>query len=209
MVTPAHDEMLDKLIESGHAKNIWLEYDTNLTAINPKITDRWKHFKLVHVRASMDAIGEQYEIIRSGGKWKTFATNIERMKELEKESNSRVRLISVTTCFQISTVYSIIESEEWAKENNVDFHLRFLEGPPYMTTSSMNIAQKTELINYYTSYIEKSQKAPLIVNYLKRNLNNGLPEALERFEKFMDFLDTTRGTKWREVFPKVDNILKQ
>ena len=71
-ITPAHDKMLDRLIELGHAKDIWLEYDTNLTAINPRITDRWKHFKLVHVRASMDAIGEQYEIIRAGGKWKKF-----------------------------------------------------------------------------------------------------------------------------------------
>jgi organic radical activating enzyme len=208
MVTPAHDRMLDRLIELGHAKNIWLEYDTNLTAINPRITDRWKHFKLVHVRASMDAIGEQYEIIRAGGKWKKFAANVERMKEIEKESNSQVRIMNVSTCFQISTVYSIIEAEQWAKDNNVDFHLRFLEGPPYMTTSSMNAAQKTELINYYTSYIGKSEKAPLIVNYLKRNLNESLPDAMDEYERFMDFLDTTRGTKWREVFPKVDTLLK-
>lgn len=208
MVTPAHDQMLDRLIELGYAKNIWLEYDTNLTAINNKITDRWKHFKSVHVRASMDAIGDQYEIIRAGGKWDKFAANVKRMKELEKESNKQVRLLAVSTCFQISTTYSIIESEQWAKENDVDFHMRFLEGPAYHSVASLNAAQKTELINYYTPYIGKSGKAQIIVNYLKLNIDKHRPKSVAEFEKFMDFLDTTRATNWRQTFPEVDTLLK-
>jgi organic radical activating enzyme len=76
MVTPAHDIMLDKLIEHGYAKNIWLEYDTNCSAVNDKIAKRWFHFKKVHIRGSMDSIKDQYEIIRYPGNWNKFQTNV-------------------------------------------------------------------------------------------------------------------------------------
>lgn len=207
MVTPAHDEMLDRLIELGYAGNIWLEYDTNLTAINTKITNRWKHFKKVHVRASMDAIGEQYEIIRYGGKWSKFVNNVKRMKEIERESNGKILLLSATTCFQISTVYSIIESEEWAKENGVNFHLRFLEGPDYHSSASLNAEQKMKLIEYYTGHISTSGKAEMIVNYLRGSLGKNNPKAVEKFKNFMDFLDTSRNTDWRQSFPDVKELL--
>ena len=92
MVTPAHDIMLDKLIESGYAKNIWLEYDTNCSAINDKIAQRWIHFKKVDIRGSMDAIKDQYEVIRFPGNWEKFRRNIEKLRQYEKDSNGKIRL---------------------------------------------------------------------------------------------------------------------
>ncbi len=99
MVTPAHDVMLDKLIESGYAKNIWLEYDTNCSAVNDKIAQRWEHFKQVDIRGSMDAIGAQYEIIRFPGKWDKFRGNVEKLRKYADESNGKIRLLALSTCF--------------------------------------------------------------------------------------------------------------
>lgn len=210
MVTPAHDEMLDILIERGYAKNIWLEYDSNCSAINNKIVERWSHFKNVDLRASMDAIDQQYELIRYGGEWNKFVENIKRLKQLESDSNGKIRLVCASTCFQISTVFSIIESEEWCNEVGVDFHMRFLEGPDHHAVSSLSTEQKTILLNYYIENKHKSSKAEMIISYLKNSIATtvGLPDKIDEFFKFMDYLDKSRGTDWKAIFPRVLQLLK-
>lgn len=211
MVAPAHDIMLDKLIESGYAKNIWLEYDTNASAINDKIASRWSHFQKVHIRASMDAIGNQYELIRFGGKWEKFQNNIKKLKKYQIESNDQIKLLSVSTCFQIPTVYSIVESEEWCKSIGVDFHLRFLEGPERLATSSLSDQSKLDLIDYYTANKDKSEKADMIIMYLKNHMGEKLhnPASVKEFLRFMNYLDSTRNTNWKAIFPEVVNMIEK
>lgn len=211
MVTPAHDVMLDKLIESGHAKDIWLEYDTNASTVNDKIAKRWSHFKKVHIRASMDSIGAEYELIRFGGKWEKFQANIKKLKQYEKDSNGKVLLLSASTCFQIPTCYSIIETEEWCKSVGVNFHLRFLEGPERLAVSTLSDKSKLELLEYYTLNKEGSNKADMIINYLKNHSGPKWhkPNKVKEFLKFMDYLDGTRNTNWRQVFPKIDDMISR
>jgi hypothetical protein len=208
MVTPAHDIMLDKLIEAGHAKDIWLEYDTNCSAINDKIAKRWFHFKKVHIRGSMDAIKDQYEIIRYPGNWNKFQKNVEKLKQYEKDSNGSIKLLALTTCFQISTIYSIIESEEWCNSIGVDFHVRFLERPVLHSVSSLSKESKLQLIEYYEQYRLTSKKAAMIINHLKNKLITSNREAVQEHVKFMNYLDSTRNTNWKKVFPEVVNIIE-
>lgn len=209
MVTPAHDIMLDKLIESGNAKNVWIEYDTNASAINDKIAGRWSHFKRVDIRASMDAIEDQYELIRFGGKWEKFQNNIKKLKQYETESNGKVHLIAITTCFQIPTCYSIIESEEWCKSVGVEFHIRFLTAPEKLSVLSLSDESKKELIEYYTLNKNRSQKAEMIISYLEKNMGVQYhnPTQMKAFIRFMDYLDGTRGTDWRKVLNKVSDMV--
>jgi organic radical activating enzyme len=211
MVTPAHDIMLDKLIEDGYAKNIWIEYDTNASAINNKIAQRWSHFKKVDIRASMDAIGDQYELIRFGGKWEKFQNNIKTLKQYEKDSGGIVNLLSVSTCFQIPTVYSIIESEEWCKSVGVNFHLRFLEGPARLSVSSLSNESKQELLDYYIENQDKADKAPMIIAYLKNHMGERFykPNEVAEFIKFMNYLDGTRKTDWKLTFPQVSQMIEK
>lgn len=209
MVTPAHDIMLDKLIESGYAKDIWLEYDTNASAINNKIAQRWSHFKKVDIRASMDATGVEYELIRFGGKWEKFQNNIKKLKQYQIDSNDKIRLMAASTCFQIPTCYSIIESEEWCNSIGVDFHLRFLSGPERLSVSSLSDKSKMDLIEYYSANKHRSRKANMIIKHLENHLGATFykPNKIKEFLKFMDYLDGTRHTSWRTVFPKVSEMI--
>lgn len=209
MVTPAHDIMLDKLIESGYAKNIWLEYDTNCSAINDKIAQRWFHFKYVHLRGSMDAINDQYEIIRFPGNWKKFQNNVAKLKEYEVKSNNKIKLVTLTSCFQIATSYSIIETEDWCKKLGINFHLRFLAGPNHHSTTSLSKESKLELINYYEQYRSTSKKAELIINHLNNKLTTSNKLAVNEFVKFMNYLDGTRNTNWKLVFPNVSKMIEK
>jgi hypothetical protein len=211
MIVPAHDEMLDRLINSGFAKNIWLEYDSNCSAINHKIIERWSYFKKVDIRASMDALGDQYELIRFGGKWNKFVENIHTLKEYEAKSNGQLNLQRITTCFQMSTIYSIIESEKWCNELGVPFLVRFLEGPARHRVASLPNEFMLELIEYFSKHTDQSEKAKLIVTHLKNHIDSGLEniEAVKDFIKFMDYLDTTRNTNWKQTLPEVSELVNR
>ena len=211
MVTPAHDIMLDKLIEHGYAKNIWLEYDTNCSAVNDKIAKRWFHFKKVHIRGSMDSIKDQYEIIRYPVNWNKFQKNVGKLKEYEKESNGSIKLLALTSCFQMTTMYSIIESEEWCNSIGVELHIRFLEGPRMHSVTSLSDAEKISLIEYYKPYLKTSKKANMIIKHLENHIgpNFGSPREVTRFIQFMNYLDTTRNTDWKNKFPEVWSLVEK
>lgn len=211
MVAPAHGEMLDRLISAGYAENIWLEYDSNCSAINPKLIRRWYEFKKVHIRGSMDAIKDQYEVIRFGGKWEKFVDNVKILKDLEKKSSKQIRLLSLSSCFQIPNMFSILESEEFCKSLDVNFHLRFLEGPERLAVASLPDSAKKELIEYYTKNKEKSTKADMIITHLNTHLGEEFykPEAVKNYVKFMDYLDNTRNLNWRNIFPEVAEMINK
>lgn len=49
----------------------------------------------------------------------------------------------------------------------------------------------------------------MILNYLKNNLNKTYnDQTIKRYFAFMDFLDKSRNTNWREVLPEVAKLLE-
>jgi MoaA/NifB/PqqE/SkfB family radical SAM enzyme len=207
MVTPGHDKMLDVLIESNFSQNIALEYDTNLSAINNKIIDRWHKFKSVVVRISMDATGDKYELIRYGGNWNKFVENIKKLKQYSN-NNPKIKIESVTSCVQTLTIYDIIKSEEFCKQIDVHFHIRFLEGPRHLSINHLSKNTKLELIEYYKKYAASSHKAQLIISHLDKHLNDAVdPKEMAEFVRFMDYLDKSRGTNWKQTLPEVFQLI--
>ena len=209
MVTPAHDTMLDMIIDSGHAKNIWLEYDTNGSAVNDKIAQRWFNFKSVHVRVSMDGINDTYELIRFPGKWNKFTENVKKLQEYQTQSSGKIQVQAMSSCFQISTMFSVIDNENWCKANGLNFHLRFLEGPDFHSVASLPDFAKLELIEYFSKNTETSEKAGMIVKYLQLHLGVDNLPAISEFVKFMDYLDTTRGTQWKDIIPGTADLISR
>jgi len=207
MVTPAHDKMLDVLIENKFSQNITLEYDTNLSAINDKIIDRWHKFKRILVRISMDGTEDKYELIRYGGVWDKFVKNIEKLKQYGKH-NPRIKIESITSCVQTLTIFDIMKSEEFCKQIGVPFHIRFLEGPRHLSINHLPKSAKLELIEYYKKYTDTSQKAQLIVAHLIRHVDDFVdPKEMAEFVRFMDYLDKSRGTNWKQTLPEVFQLI--
>lgn len=209
MVTPAHDKMLDVLIEGNFSQNITLEYDTNLSAINNKIIDRWYKFKSVGVRISMDATHDRYELIRYGGNWNKFIKNIEKLKQ-HCLLNPKIKIESITSCVQTLTIYDIIKSEEFCKQIGVPFHIRFLEGPRHLSINHLPKNAKLELIEYYKKYSNTGHKAQLILAHLNNHLEDVVdPKEINEFVRFMDYLDNSRGTDWKNTLLEVSQLINR
>lgn len=66
-----HWKLLDALVESGRAKEISLQYSSNMTAYmtaksNRELIEKWKQFRVVNCHCSFDGFGEGAEYWRSG-----------------------------------------------------------------------------------------------------------------------------------------------
>jgi organic radical activating enzyme len=208
MIVPAHDEMLDRLIASGYAKNVHLEYDTNLSVINNKLAQRWSHFRHVEIAASIDAIGKPFELVRSAN-WENFAENVAKVKEFEK--GGVVKLHRITSCSQTSTTHTMYETEEWVLKqgDDINFTVRFVDTPPMHSWLSLPNSAKQELFNYY------SEKDTITSRYIRNWLKNAIDKnvvnipAIHNYVKRMDYLDTTRGTNWKETVPQTVDLLNR
>jgi organic radical activating enzyme len=71
-----HYELLNTCIEQGYAKNISLEYNTNLITLTKRCLDLWSHFKSVEIGVSVDGVGPLNNYIRHLSQWETLAENL-------------------------------------------------------------------------------------------------------------------------------------
>ena len=73
-----HWTIMQQLVDSGQSKDVTVRYNTNLSRVTYKKYDLYKmldNFKNVNICASIDAIGDIGEYIRTGLKWDEFLDN--------------------------------------------------------------------------------------------------------------------------------------
>jgi hypothetical protein len=73
-----HWEIMDYLVKSGGAKNVWIRYNTNFSRTTYKdydLKNLLPHFKQVQICASIDGTGEIVEYVRHGIKWNEWISN--------------------------------------------------------------------------------------------------------------------------------------
>jgi MoaA/NifB/PqqE/SkfB family radical SAM enzyme len=81
LIIEEHYDFLNYCVEEGYAKNITLEYNTNLTNIQPRALELWKNFKQVQFGISMDGIGKTLEYVRNPLKSKLMERNLKKLDE--------------------------------------------------------------------------------------------------------------------------------
>jgi len=199
MLVPFHSEMLEYLVETGLSKNIVMEYDTNLTAINPKISKQFEKFKKIDMRVSLDGINEVYEYIRFPGDWKSVYKNI-----LENKSS----ITAITGCLMPYNAWQVPDYEAWAKSENLVSSWRYIVAPRHLNLDVFPIKMREELIELYDNH----KDVPHIASAMKHLINNlhipEEPEFIKKFIKWSNFLDNHRSMSWKTLCPELTNYLK-
>lgn len=205
LIAPAMDEILTRLIAKDFAKNVTLRYDTNLTVINNKIIEKFKHFKRIDFCVSLDDTEERYELIRFPGNYNNIIKNIKTIKE------NGMNIHYLSCCIGIASIYSIERLVEVAEELNVTTEFRFLEGPTWLDLRSLPRSAKEEIIDHYKSLMHHTENRTkwykAIIRFLEKYLDHENSKKYQEFITVMDKLDKIRGTEWRKVLPEVQDIL--
>lgn len=207
-IQPVHDVFIQKLIERGYAKHIVMEYDTNLTVLNPKILKMLKEFKDVIIRVSLDGVGEQYNLIRFPAKFDRVMENIKLLEEYGLND----KIVNITCCIGIYSIFAPIEHHNYFKPlGYTQFQNRLLIYPEQVNIVNLPRSIKEKVINIYENSGISGFDSKHVVGFLKNNLDTYTDEEckpkMKAFLTYMNSLDRVRGTNWVQTFPEVYKLI--
>jgi len=206
LLVPAMGECLDKLIAAGVAKDIELRYDTNLSVVNMKIIDRWKHFKKLWLQVSIDDTEDRFELIRNPGKYNVIIENLKKLKE------NNIPIDHITACIGVASPYVISRILPLADEFECNTYFRYLEGPSWLNVKYLPKGAKKEIIaklrlmaHFCPDHHKNAYQTE--INHLNNFMEDENIKHMKEFVRVMDKLDEIRNQNWKNVLPDVYNLL--
>lgn len=212
MVVPGMSDMLDELIADGHANMINLSYDTNLTVINQNLIDKWKKFKSVSIRVSVDETDARFNIIRNPGNFEKVKANIIRIQ------SSGIKIKQLSLVCGIANVYGVVRVAKFAHAHGIGFGLRFINTPQWLNIKYLALSAREEICEELQKIYDSLDPSEIdgVGKYLLMEINHikGLAEEesgahmmIRTFVKTMNLLDELRGTDWKTTLADVANLI--
>jgi len=199
LINHEHWEILQMLVDKGLSHNIQLQYNSNLTVLKYKtldIFDLWKNFKSVTFAASIDAVGDKAEIIRSGTNWNTVKENLQRLKTFSQ--SYRAFALEIHCTVSLMNIWYVAELLEYFKEEKV--RLFPLTYPDYLCLSALPEDLK-ELAEQCLTDIENlgynKNSCQLIRNKLEQDQTQLFPVTLLQ----ITYLDKLRNENLLDILP--------
>lgn len=188
-----HVELLRKCVETGHAKNISIHYNTNGT-ITPtdEMFEIWRHFKWVEVMFSLDGTEKQFEYQRHPAKWNEVQDNFSLVKSKDYLHTSVCHTVNI---FNVLYLDNFIE---WFSAQNLSedrLYLNLLHGPEHYNIKALPANAKDEI----AKYISKDH----IVEFMMSEQF----DCIDKFVKYTHILDESRNENFEETFPELARII--
>jgi len=92
MLIDRHYDFLQKCIDLGVAKNMIVEYNTNMSTLPPRVAKMWEKFGAVRVGASIDGMSEVFEYQRYPAKWEKTLKNLRILDDMPENIQSWLAL---------------------------------------------------------------------------------------------------------------------
>ena len=210
-----HWTIMQQLVDTGQSKDVVVRYNTNLSRTKYKnydLYDMLDNFKNVNICASIDAIGDIGEYVRTGLKWPEFLQNFyDGMFLLDKYGNDAIVFdVTLTT----PGLFGLKDMFDQVTEMNVKSYFKFTYAfdptkiiAPTALPKSITIPYCQELIEYMEP--RKTWKTQVYIDSLKslmerKSFDEEFPnykEGLKRGKNQILFLEKIRDQKltFREI----------
>lgn len=227
-----HLKFLKKCVGQNCAKNMRLEYNTNITVLSDEILDIWKSFKEVRIGASIDGYGKINDYIRYPSRWENVLKNLKKIDEAE--GNFKVWIAFTVQAYNIFYLPEVIKwklNSNFKRVNNLDFPKPFLtfhplHTPPYLNVKilPLNIKKKIEeKFNDFYSWLDKwaedncpekqerlskkiRETLGAYINYMNKEDTS---ELMLEFWRFTRKLDMLRNQKIEDSLPEFFELIKK
>jgi len=214
--------LLKKAIDFGYASKMEVQYNTNLTKIDPRLLEIWSKFKAVFLNVSVDGFENLNEYIRHPMKWKNFYSNLEILQQWTKKINLHV---SLHCTFQAINVLQLDRLYKFVNQLNFGFakvpYVIWVNYPEYhdprvLPRNLRQIAYERQMAwisSVHASTLNDYEKQWLMVmNSHVENLLFDWPEEkrlLEwaRFRDITNSVDKLRKENLGVLVPELKNLL--
>lgn len=169
MLIERHYDFLEKCVKQGDAKDITIEYNTNMSTLPSRVTNLWTHFKQVRVGASVDGYGKMIEFQRNPIKWDKVLKNLIILDGLP---TNVISWLAVTV-----TAYNVIHIIDFMK---------------WKLTSSkfkrINARKNRPIITHHVAHHPKHLNIRVLPNEMKNEIT----------EKYMQFIEWIKSMEFDE-----------
>lgn len=195
-----HWQLLEKLIGENRAKNISIEYNTNLNHKKLFVEENLRilsKFKEIRLSVSLDDVGDTGEFIRDGLSWNHFVKNFETLI-----NHPIIKLSRLDITFTLPLLLNIKPFIKFLETYRPPYTVRFIVPGNYASLLSPKFLPKDIQISLYEKaikYIEEFHNGPYFENiksFLKNNQNSAQEpifdkEELEKIYRNATLLDET------------------
>lgn len=230
MMIERHYEFLQKCIDSGYAKNIIIEYNTNMSSLPNRVLDMWTHFKQVRVGASIDGMGDIVEYQRWPLKWNSAYKNLQKLDEYASNNKNIIAWIACTVTAY--NVWHIPEFMWWklkqsgfkkinsTKKRPIITH-HVAHGPKRTNIKILTPELKQELSTYYNAWMIRFEKdktlddntrenaQKILASIIKFAESEDMSDNIPEFIKFTKYLDNKRNQSIVEIAPQYKRIFNE
>ena len=204
-----HWTIMQQLVDSGQSKDVTVRYNTNLSRVTYKKYDLYKmldNFKNVNICASIDAIGDIGEYIRTGLKWDEFLDNFNNGRFLIDRYGQDAIVFDVT--LTTPGLFGLKDMFDKVTELDVKSYFKFTYAfdptkiiAPTALPKHITIPYCQELIEYMEP--RKTWKTQIYIDSLKSLMNRksfdeefiNYKEGLKRGKNQILFLEKIREQK--------------
>ena len=218
LIMPEHFRTLQKIIDTGRAGKVKLLYNTNMTKLNynkHNLIEFWKHFKIVVIGASIDAMGERAEYIRNGVKWSVIEDNFKELsKSLKLYKNINIHISPTVSIMNVHSLPDLHRYfvEKGYVENTTAIVLNMLLNPAHYEIRNLPQELKEEvkqkIKNHCVWLREQDTRLDVIESFesiLTYIENPSSDEDVAKFVSETNRLDKRRNQSFEKTFPEYAN----
>jgi len=199
-----HFDLLQRLVDKGHAGRIEIHYNTNGTQL-PDAEMIWKHFKHVEIAFSIDDVDQRFEYQRTNAVWNQVVANLEEFKQMRSRSSN----ITLQVCCTINVfnVYYLDEVARWIEQQGFDFvYWNMLHDAYYFSISTLPQNAKDAITQHLSGADIPPQYRQEIEHALKF-MNNGVSLDGQLLKIKIQDLDSKRNQNLASVMPELATLI--
>ena len=209
-----HRYLLESLIAAGHASRMELEYSSNLTVFPSDLFEMWKHFRLIRICGSIDAVGHANEAIRYHTKWQTVVDNLRMLDQTD--DNIQVFLsttISILSLEHYGALLAWITDQRYTKIRDAVSHLVY--NPKYFNIGLLDASQLATIIQASRAAVCESPNLVKKVDHYQtlhekiRMSEDDIFEQRQHFIRVWDNLQKNQQQDWQVIFPMASMVADQ
>ena len=219
LIIEEHFEFLQHMVDEGIGGQVELQYNSNLTVLNPRLSELWPRFKKINLCVSLDGFGAMNDYLRFPSKWSTLENNLSQLQEMQKIA--KVEVLIAGTFHALNVMY-LPELYQYVAEMSRGFArfpaMTWVEFPSFLSASVLPRAHREAAFekneNALNEITARHGELPWLSTARSYNelMMKDMPEAqrLPLWHRMVDLtvkLDKNRGQDLRQVNPELGQLI--
>jgi sulfatase maturation enzyme AslB (radical SAM superfamily) len=204
-----HHELLQKLIDRGVSKHIYLKYNTNITLLPDFLFEMWAQFRKVDLWCSIDGVEELNDYIRYPSKWSVILESLDKLDATPDNINVRINCtLGVLNVEFIPELYTFINTKNYKKIGKINGTLHIapdlIYEPDYLNMRVLSNIDKIRISNKLLAHIaavdnvQYKSQLQYVISYM--NAESWHDASYPRLLTYISELDTLRGNKYPYLY---------